>query len=76
MKLDRIALGLIIVPIVGWLAVVVGPLMFGDFPDVFPVLVLVTFLTLIGLAGWILYRVVVERIRNKEDDYYEETVDR
>jgi hypothetical protein len=33
-------------------------------------------LALISVPGYIIYRVIADRMRNREDDYYEKNIDR
>ena len=73
MKPDRVALLLVIVLGGGWILLLLGLLIYrAPFGTVGTVAILVV----AGLAGWILYRVIVDRLRNAEDDYYEKIVDK
>ena len=66
MKLDTMALSVIVLGAGAWaLLILVGML------ALFPV-----GLAFYGVAGFFLYRVVRERLANREDDYYDRNVDR
>ena len=67
MQLDKLALICIIVPVAIWFFIAfVGAL--ALFP--YGLLVLVVLL----IIGYFFYRVIRERIENKEDDYYEKNI--
>ena len=69
MKLDQIVLTIIIVFIVAW----VGTAVTGAFAaGPWGVLVLIP----LAIVGGLVIAVVVQRLRNKEDDYYEKNVDK
>lgn len=69
MSLSKIALILVCCLAGAWaLGVLVG--MVAAFPFGLPVL------AVFGVVGYLLYRVVRERLDNAEDDYYEKTVDK
>jgi hypothetical protein len=69
MKLDTLVL--IILCAVGavWLAILVVGMI-----SLWPVGLIG--LALISVPGYIIYRVIADRMRNREDDYYEKNIDR
>jgi hypothetical protein len=69
MKLDTLVL--IILCAVGavWLAIMVVGMI-----SLWPVGLIG--LALISVPGYIIYRVIADRMRNREDDYYEKNIDR
>lgn len=69
MKLDQIVLTIIVIFVVAWVGMALaGAFAAGPWG----------FLILIPLAvvGGIVITVIVQRVRNKEDDYYEKNVDK
>ena len=69
MKLDTMALSVIVLGAAAWaLLMLVGML------ALFPVGLIG--LAIYGVAGFFLYRVMRERLANREDDYYDRNVDR
>ena len=73
MKIDKLALVLVVVLAGGWLAMLVGGLVYAA---PFGAIGVVVVLAVLAVLGWILCRVIVERLHNAEDDHYERTVDR
>lgn len=69
MSLDRLALIFVLVPVVLWLTIMVTTAI-ALFP--FGLVVLVV----LGAVGYLFWRVISERLSNKEDDYYEKNVKR
>lgn len=69
MSLDRLALIFVLVPVVLWLTIMVTTAI-ALFP--FGLVVLVV----LGAVGYLFWRVIRERLSNKEDDYYEKNVKR
>lgn len=69
MKLDTLILAFVCLAAVAWVLVIVAG-MIAAWPFGIPGLLLV------GIGGYIVYRVVSDRLRNAEDDYYEKNVDR
>ena len=69
MKLDTIMLVLVCAGAAIWaLGMVAG--MIAAFPFGIPALVIV------AIVGYVLYRVIRDRLENAEDDYYEKNVDK
>lgn len=68
LKLDTIILGFVIFGAVCWSAA----LLFGMIAA-FPIGLIG--LAIYGVLGYILLRVVLQRLRNSEDDYYEKNID-
>ena len=69
MKLDRIMLILVCLAVGLWaLGLIAG--MIAAFPYGLPVLAVV------AVVGYVVYRVIRERLENAEDDYYEKNVDK
>ena len=69
MQLDKLALICVVVPVVIWFFIAfIGAL------ALFPY----GFIALIALlvVGYFFYRVIKERIENKEDDYYEKNINK
>lgn len=69
MSLDRLALIFVLVPVVLWVTIMVTTAI-ALFP--FGLIVLVV----LGAVGYLFWRVISERLSNKEDDYYEKNVKR
>lgn len=69
MKLDTMALAVIVLGATAWGLVILFGLI-----SLFPAGLIG--LAVYGIAGFFLYRVVRERLANREDDYYERNVDR
>jgi len=69
MKLDQIALIIVVAMAVAWLVVFAGGMM-----QIMPY----GFIVLIPLALflWIVVRIVQQRLKNKEDDYYHKNIDK
>jgi uncharacterized membrane protein (DUF485 family) len=69
MKLDQIVLIIVIVFVIAW----VGTAVAGAFSaGPWGVLVLIP----LAIVGGLVIAVIVQRMRNKEDDYYEKNVDK
>ena len=73
MKIDGLAVVLVVVVACGWLLILIGGLVSAAPFGLIGVMVV---LAVLAVLGWILFRVIVERLRNAEDDHYERTVDR
>lgn len=69
MKLDTLILVFVCLAVVVWALIMIAG-MIAAWPFGIPGLLVV------GIAGYIVYRVVADRLRNAEDDYYEKNVDR
>lgn len=69
MSLDRLALIFVLVPVALWLTIMVTTAI-ALFPYGLVVLVV------LGAVGYLFWRVISERLSNKEDDYYEKNVKR
>lgn len=69
MKLDQIALGIIALYAIMWIGLVVTGLLVAV---PFGAIGLIPLAILLGL----LISVIVQRLRNKEDDYYDKNVDK
>lgn len=69
MKLDTIVLILVCVLAALWLLVLLAGLIAA-----WPVGLIG--LAVIAIPGYVLHRVIADRLRNREDDHYEKTVDR
>jgi len=69
MPLDRLALIFVLVPVAIWLAIMLTAAI-ALFPFGLPVLVV------LGAIGYLFWRVLRDRLSNKEDDYYEKNVKR
>ena len=68
MKLEQIAL---IIVVIGALAYV-GMMFFGVAASGLP---LWPFFIVAALAAWIMGRIIMQRLNNKEDDYYEKNIE-
>ncbi len=73
MRIDTLAAVLVAVLVAGWLALLIAGLIFAAPFGVVGILVV---LAVLAVLGWIFFRVVVERLRNAEDDFYEKNVQR
>ena len=73
MRIDTLAAVLVAVLAAGWLAMLLGGLIFAA---PFGILGILAVLAVLAVLGWIFFRVIVERLRNAEDDYYEKNVQR
>ena len=71
MKIDTLAAVLVAVLAACWFAMLIGGLVFAA---PFGVVGILFVLAVLAVLGWIFFRVVVERLRNAEDDYYEKNV--
>ena len=69
MQLDKLALICVVVPVVIWFFIAfIGAL--ALFP--YGLIALIALL----IVGYFFYRVIKERIENKEDDYYEKNINK
>ena len=68
MQLDKLALICITVPVAIWIIAIVASAL-----TMFPYGLLILIVLLI--IGYFFYRVIKERIQNKEDDYYEKNIE-
>lgn len=69
MQLDKLALICVIVPVAIWVFT-----LFVSALALFPYGLII--LAGLLIVGYFFYRVIKERIENKEDDYYEKNVDK
>jgi hypothetical protein len=69
MQLDKLALICVIVPVAIWVIT-----LFASALALFPYGLII--LAGLMIVGYFFYRVIKERIENKEDDYYEKNIEK
>ena len=69
MKLDQIALAMVVIFVIAWVAFAVTGFLIAV---PFGVIGLIP----LAIVGGIVVAVIVQRLNNKEDDYYEKNVDK